>query len=125
MDKQRFFLFRRKRDNHEGYEYIQHMTSPSHDGGLSLSCWPEFAWRGQTVLDVEKMRYLISISKYYKNKNFELVQYYMDSDTPSWAIMPERIEYENVLTELRPLTQSEIEDLQNYKIKALERYGNR
>lgn len=125
MDKQRFFLFRRKRDNQEGYEYIQHMTSPSHDGVLSNSCWPEFAWRGQTALDVEKMKYMISISKYYRDKVWELVEYEMERDTPSWALQPERIDYKNHFKGLRELTPKEKEELEAYKIKALERYGNK
>lgn len=124
MDKQRFFLFRSKRDDYEGYWYIQHMTSPSHDGGLSCSSWPEFAWRGQTVLDVERMKYLISISL-YKDKVWELVEYEMERDTPSWAIQPEKIDYENHFKGLRELTPKEKEELEAYKIKALKRYGNR
>lgn len=124
MDKQRFFLFRRKREDYDGYYYIQHMTSPSHDSGLTNSCWPEFAWRGQTALEVEKMKYMISISN-YKDKVWELVEYEMDSDTPSWAIQPEKIDYVNHFNGLRELTPKEKEDLEVFKIKALERYGKR
>ena len=124
MGKQRFFLFRRKRDDYEGYEYIQHMTSPSYDSGLSNSCWPEFAWRGQTTLDVEKMKYMISISN-YKNKIWELVEYEMERDTPSWAIQPEKIDYENHFKGLPELTPKEKEELEVFKIKAWERYGKK
>jgi hypothetical protein len=33
--KDTFYLFRRERTSGEGYEYIQHLISPSHDDGLS------------------------------------------------------------------------------------------
>lgn len=36
--KDTFYLFRRKREGQEGYEYIQHIVSQSHDDGLSTSC---------------------------------------------------------------------------------------
>lgn len=54
--KDTFYLFRRERTSGEGYEYIQHLISPSHDDGLSTSCYPEYAWRGQTLLDIKKMK---------------------------------------------------------------------
>lgn len=127
--KQRYFLFRRKRDNAEGFEYIQHMTSPSHDEGLSASCWPEYAWRGNNHLDVLKMRYLISISKYQKDKDWKLVMYEMETETPSWANQPEKVDYENLFITgrdtLKPLTDKEKEELEIYKIKAYERYGDK
>lgn len=31
--KDTFYLFRRERTSGEGYEYIQHLISPSHDDG--------------------------------------------------------------------------------------------
>lgn len=40
--KDTFYLFRRERKEQEGYEYIQHIVSPSHDNGLSTSCWPKY-----------------------------------------------------------------------------------
>lgn len=54
--KDTFYLFRRERTHGVGYEYIQHLVSPSHDDGLSTSCYPEYAWRGQTLLDIAKMK---------------------------------------------------------------------
>lgn len=94
--KDTFYLFRRERTSGEGYEYIQHLISPSHDDGLSTSCYPEYAWRGQTLLDIKKMKYLISIHRYYKDSDWELVKYEMEIDTPSWSHQPERKEYDNL-----------------------------
>ena len=129
MDKQKFFLFRRKRLNHEGYEYIQHMISPSHNGGLSCSCWPEFAWRGQSTLDIMKMKYLISISKYYKDGDWRLVRYEMERDTPSWATQPKKVKYENLFItgrdKLTPLSETERNELEQWKIKAFEQYADK
>lgn len=119
MDKQQFYLFRRnRRDGNKGYEYIQHLVSPSHDDGLSCSCWPEYAWRGQTVLDVQKMKYLISISP-YRTSVWELVIYEMDTDQRSWATLPEVKEYDDLLKgkKMRRLNEKEEEELENFKRK--------
>lgn len=118
MNKHEFYLFRRKRSGeNEGYEYIQYLVSSSHDAGLSCSCWPEYAWRGQTLLDVYKMRYLISISNSYKDSKWELVQYIMEDEQRSWALLPEVKQYEDLIKgkKLRCLSDSEMEELENYK----------
>ena len=94
--KDKFYLFRRERKEQEGYEYIQHIVSTSHDNGLSTSCWPEYAWRGQDLLDIKKMKYLISLHRYYKDSDWEPVEYEMEVDTPSWSHQPEMKKYENL-----------------------------
>lgn len=123
--KDTFYLFRRKRKNAEGYEYIQHIVSPSHDNGLSTSCWPEYAWRGQTLLDIKKMKYLISINQYYKDSDWELVKYEMVIETPSWSHQPERVEYESLpIGKWCKLSDKEKEELEKYKQFAINKYGN-
>lgn len=117
MDKQNFFLFRRKRKDGDGYEYIQHLVSPSCDNGLSCSCWPEFAWRGQGVLDIRKMEYLMSISKNYDRRSWELVEYKMEVEQHSWALKPKCEQYENFYKneKFRRLTKKEEEELEEFK----------
>lgn len=124
--KDTFYLFRRKRKEGEGYEYIQHVVSPSHNDGLSTSCWPEYSWRGQTLLDIEKMKYLISIHRYYKDSDWELVKYEMEVDAPSWAYQPERKEYECLhIGLLRKLSDKEERELEDYKQFTLQRYDSK
>lgn len=123
--KTTFFLFRRKRDGKEGYEYIQFLQSPSYTGGLTLSCWPEYAWRGQSQMDVLKMKFMISISP-YKDKDWELVKFEMDMDVPSWAKQPEPKVYESLpIKKFCRLTEKEEAELEDYKQKAIERYGRK
>lgn len=126
--KDTFYLFRRERTNGVGYEYIQHLVSPSHDDGLSTSCYPEYAWRGQTLLDIKKMKYLISIHRYYKDSDWELVKYEMEIDTPSWSHQPERKEYDNLYDsqkKWRKLSDKEERELEDYKQFALQRYDSK
>ena len=119
-----FYLFRRKRDNHEGYEYIQFLQSPSYRGGLTLTCWPEYAWRGTTQMDMLKMKAMINMS-HYRDKGFELVKYNMDYDTPSWAKQPEPREYECLpIGPWERLTPEQEKELEEYETKMRERYGN-
>ena len=133
MDKQAkpkdtFYLFRRKRTQGEGYEYIQHLISPSHDDGLSTSCYPEYAWRGQTLLDIKKMKYLISLHRYYKDSDWELVKYEMEVDTPSWSHQPEMKKYENLYEanrNWRKLSNAECVELEEYKQFAINKYGSK
>lgn len=120
MGKQKFFLFRRNRkDGNKGYEYIQYLVSPSHDDGLSCSCWPEYAWRGQTTLDIRKMEYLISISPNYNKDRWELVEYEMEAEQQSWASLPEVKQYEDLLKgkKLRRLSDKEMIEFDNFKQK--------
>lgn len=126
--KDTFYLFRRKREGQEGYEYIPHIVSQSHDDGLSTSCYPEYAWRGQTLLDIKKMKYLISIHRYYKDSDWELVKYEMEIDTPSWSHQPERKEYDNLYDsrkKWRKLSDKEKQELEEYKQFALQRYDSK
>lgn len=126
--KDTFYLFRRKRKEQEGYEYIQHIVSPSHDNGLSTSCWPEYAWRGNTLLDIKKMKYLISINPFYKDSDWELVKYEMEIETPSWPHQPERKEYENLYDakrKWRKLSNAECVELEEYKQFAIKKYGSK
>lgn len=126
--KDTFYLFRRKRKEGEGYEYIQHVVSPSHNDGLSTSCWPEYSWRGRTLLDIEKMKYLISIHRYYKDSDWELVKYEMEVDVPSWANRPERKEYDNLYDsqlKWRKLSDKEERELEDYKQFTLQRYDSK
>lgn len=126
--KDTFYLFRRERTNGVGYEYIQHLVSPSHDDGLSTSCYPEYAWRGQTLLDIKKMKYLISIHRYYKDSDWELVKYEMEVDTPSWSCQPEKIEYYNLddsSKKWRKLSDKEKQELEEYKQFAINKYGSK
>lgn len=68
--EEKFFLFRTERwDGVEGYFYIQHLISPSHDNGLSASAIPELSWRAQSLLEIEKMKFLIKNNKFYKDKD--------------------------------------------------------
>lgn len=124
MDKQDFFLFRRKRRDGKGYEYIQYLTSASHDEGLTCSCQPDFAWRGRSKLDIEKMRYLISISKNYKNSNWELVRYNMEVEQPSWALIPkEPKQYESLpILKFCRLTDKEEQELEDFKQKMAKKW---
>lgn len=126
--KDTFYLFRRKRKEQEGYEYIQHIVSPSHDNGLSTSCWPEYAWRGNALLDIKKMKYLISINPFYKDSDWELVKYEMEIETPSWSHQPERKEYENLYDakrKWRKLSNAECVELEEYKQFAIKKYGSK
>lgn len=126
--KDTFYLFRRKRTQGEGYEYIQHLISPSHDDGLSTSCYPEYAWRGQTLLDIKKMKYLISLHRYYKDSDWELVKYEMEVDTPSWSHQPEMKKYENLHEanrKWRKLSNAECVELEEYKQFAINKYGSK
>lgn len=126
--KDTFYLFRRKRTQGEGYEYIQHLISPSHDDGLSTSCYPEYAWRGQTLLDIKKMKYLISLHRYYKDSDWELVKYEMEVDTPSWSHQPEMKKYENLYEanrKWRKLSNAECVELEEYKQFAINKYGSK
>lgn len=126
--KDTFYLFRRKRTQGEGYEYIQHLISPSHDDGLSTSCYPEYAWRGQTLLDIKKMKYLISLHRYYKDSDWELVKYEMEVDTPSWSHQPEMKKYENLYEANRKwskLSNAECVELEEYKQFAINKYGSK
>lgn len=124
--KDTFYLFRRERTHGVGYEYIQHLVSPSHDDGLSTSCYPEYAWRGQTLLDIKKMKYLISIHRYYKDSDWELVKYEMEVDTPSWACQPEKIEYESLpIGKWCKLSDKEKQELEEYKQFAINKYGSK
>lgn len=126
--KDTFYLFRRKRTSGEGYEYIQHLISPSHDDGLSTSCYPEYAWRGQTLLDIKKMKYLISLHRYYKDSDWELVKYEMEVDTPSWSHQPEMKKYENLYEANRKwskLSNAECVELEEYKQFAINKYGSK
>ena len=126
--KDTFYLFRRERKEQEGYEYIQHIVSPSHDNGLSTSCWPEYAWRGNTLLDIKKMKYLISINLFYKDSDWELVKYEMEIETPSWSHQPERKEYENLYDAKRKwskLSNAECVELEEYKQFAIKKYGSK
>lgn len=126
--KDTFYLFKRKRKEQEGYEYIQHIVSPSHDNGLSTSCWPEYAWRGNTLLDIKKMKYLISINPFYKDSDWELVKYEMEIETPSWSHQPERKEYENLYDakrKWRKLSNAECVELEEYKQFAIKKYGSK
>ena len=121
-----FYLYRRERKDGEGYEYIQHLISPSHDDGLSTSCYPEYAWRGQTLLDIKKMQYLISLHRYYKDSDWELVKYEMEVDTPSWSHQLERKEYECLnIGKWRKLSDKERQELEEYKQFALQRYDSK
>lgn len=126
--KDTFYLFRRERTSGEGYEYIQHLISPSHDDGLSTSCYPEYAWRGQTLLDIKKMKYLISLHRYYKDSDWELVKYEMEVDTPSWSHQPEMKKYENLYEanrKWRKLSNAECVELEEYKQFAINKYGSK
>lgn len=126
--KDTFYLFRRERTSGEGYEYIQHLISPSHDDGLSTSCYPEYAWRGQTLLDIKKMKYLISLHRYYKDSDWELVKYEMEVDTPSWSHQPEMKKYENLYEANRKwskLSNAECVELEEYKQFAINKYGSK
>lgn len=126
--KDTFYLFRRERTHGVGYEYIQHLVSPSHDDGLSTSCYPEYAWRGQTLLDIKKMKYLISIHRYYKDSDWELVKYEMEVDTPSWSHQSEKIEYDNLYDsskKWRKLSDKEKRELEEYKQFAINKYGSK
>lgn len=124
--KDTFYLFRRERTQGEGYEYIQHLISPSHDDGLSTSCYPEYAWRGQTLLDIKKMKYLISLHRYYKDSDWELVKYEMEVDTPSWSHQPERKEYECLhIGKWCKLSNAECVKLEEYKQFAINKYGSK
>jgi hypothetical protein len=124
--KDTFYLFRRKRKEQEGYEYIQHIVSPSHDNGLSTSCCPEYAWRGNTLLDIKKMKYLISINPFYKDSDWELVKYEMEIETPSWSHQPERKEYECLhIGKWRKLSNDECVELEEYKQFAIKKYGSK
>lgn len=126
--KDTFYLFRRERKEGEGYEYIQHVVSPSHNDGLSTSCWPEYSWRGRTLLDIEKMKYLISIHRYYKDSDWELVKYEMEVDVPSWANRPERKEYDNLYdsrSKWPKLSDKEERELEDYKQFTLQRYDSK
>lgn len=116
--KSNFYLFRRKRKDGKGYEYIQHIVSVSIDRGLSCSCSPEFAWRGLNRLDVEKMRFLISISE-YRNSVWELVIYNMETEQHSWALIPKNEQYEDLLRgkKLTRLSDKEQEELEDFKQK--------
>lgn len=108
--KDTFYLYRRERTSGEGYEYIQHLISPSHDDGLSTSCYPEYAWRGQTLLDIKKMKYLISLHRYYKDSDWELVK------------------YENLYEanrKCRKLSNAECVELEEYKQFAINKYGSK
>lgn len=125
MNKRNFYLFRRtRRDGKQGYEYIQHLVSPSQDIGLSCSCWPEYAWRGKDILDVQKMKYLISISP-YRTSVWKLVQYEMDSEQRSWASLPEIKEYEDLLNgkKFRKLSFEEENELKIFKQKIDEKWN--
>lgn len=126
--KDTFYLYRRERTSGEGYEYIQHLISPSHDDGLSTSCYPEYAWRGQTLLDIKKMKYLISLHRYYKDSDWELVKYEMEVDTPSWSHQPEMKKYENLYEanrKWRKLSNAECVELEEYKQFAINKYGSK
>lgn len=126
--KDTFYLFRRERTQGEGYEYIQHLISPSHDDGLSTSCYPEYARRGQTLLDIKKMKYLISLHRYYKDSDWELVKYEMEVDTPSWSHQPEMKKYENLYEanrKWRKLSNAECVELEEYKQFAINKYGSK
>ena len=124
--KDTFYLFRRERKEQEGYEYIQHIVSSSHDNGLSTSCWPEYAWRGNTLLDIKKMKYLISINPFYKDSDWELVKYEMEIETPSWSHQPERKEYECLhIGKWRKLSNAECVELEEYKQFAIKKYGSK
>lgn len=125
--KSLLYLFRRKRKNAEGYEYIQHIVSPSHDEGLSTSCWPEYAWRGQSLLDIEKMEYLISINEYYADGGWEVVAYKMEVETPSWSHQPEKVDYKNEfdMDAFEELTEKENQELTKYKQFAVNKYGSK
>lgn len=124
--KDMFYLFRRERKEQEGYEYIQHIVSPSHDNGLSTSCWPDYAWRGQDLLDIKKMKYLISINPFYKDSDWELVKYEMEIETPSWSHQPERKEYECLhIGKWRKLSNAECVELEKYKQFAINKYGSK
>ena len=126
--KDTFYLFRRERTSGEGYEYIQHLISPSHDDGLSTSCYPEYAWRGQNLLDIKKMKYLISINPFYKDSDWELVKYEMEIETPSWSHQPEKKGYDNLYDsrkKWRKLSDKEREELEEYKQFAINKYGSK
>ena len=125
--KDTFYLFRRERKEQEGYEYIQHIVSPSHDNGLSTSCWPEYAWRGRTLLDIEKMEYLISINKFYANSDWEVVAYRMEVETPSWSHQPEKVDYRNEfdMDAFEELTKKETRELEEYKQFAINKYDSK
>ena len=124
--KDTFYLFRRERKEQEGYEYIQHIVSPSHDNGLSTSCWPEYAWRGNTLLDIKKMKYLISINPFQTDSAWELVKYEMEIETPSWSHQPERKEYECLhIGKWRKLSNAECVELEEYKQFAIKKYGSK
>lgn len=118
--KSKFYVFKTI-DRKGRTMYLQHLVSPScGDKELTMSSFPEFGWRGQTMLDVAKIRELIKIQfDSIRNAKWELCQYLMDVDTPSWALPPKKIEYENLLPEGFEiiLTEKEEQELIRYKEK--------
>lgn len=116
--KSNFYLLRALDDKGTAW-YVQRIFSPSIDMGVTLTTWPEYAWRGETALDVAKVKYLVARSS-YSDLNWETVQYYMDVDQVSWAAYPalEPRQYENLIKSpldvealvLNPLEQKELEE---------------
>lgn len=74
------------------------------------------------------MKYLISIHRYYKDSDWELVKYEMEVDTPSWSHQPEKIEYDNLYDQSkkwRKLSDKEKQELEEYKQFAINKYGSK
>lgn len=116
--KSKFYCFRTI-DKQGRVMYLQHLVSPSIGGRqLSMTSFPEFGWRGQTKLEIAKTMALIQIQSCgIKEADWELVQYEMDVDTPSWSRQPEKKEYENLLPKdfKLELTAKEKEELITYQ----------
>lgn len=124
--KGKFFVFKTI-DKDGRTMYLQHLVSPSIGGrALSMTSFPEFGWRGQTKLDIAKVRALIAVQSCgIRDADWTLEQYEMEMDTPSWARQPEKKEYKNLLPELfasgftLDLNEKEEKELSIYK-KSLE-----
>lgn len=74
------------------------------------------------------MKYLISLHRYYKDSDWELVKYEMEVDTPSWSHQPEMKKYENLYEanrKCRKLSNAECVELEEYKQFAINKYGSK
>lgn len=100
-------------------QYLQHLISPSREvNHPSLTYVPEFALRGQTILDIEKMKILIQKSNpWIREKNWKLVKFLMPVELPSFAKRDwdNNYEYLPIRKKFARLTDKEKEELERYE----------